>query len=56
MKQTLQALTERQSKVLELAATGMPNKTIATRLAVSQRTVETERAKILAAFSADAFL
>jgi len=55
VKQTLQALTERQSQVLELAATGMPNKTIATRLSVSQRTVETERAKILAAFSADAF-
>ena len=33
----------------------MPNKTIATRLSVSQRTVETERAKILKAFSADAF-
>jgi len=55
VKQTLQELTERQSQVLELAATGMPNKTIATRLAVSQRTVETERAKILRAFSADAF-
>jgi FixJ family two-component response regulator len=53
--QTLQGLTERQTHVLELAATGMPNKTIATRLAVSQRTVETERAKILKAFSAGAF-
>ena len=53
--QTLQDLTERQSRVLELASTGMPNKTIAVRLGVSQRTVETERAKILKAFSADAF-
>ena len=55
VQQALHALTERQGKVLELAATGMPNKTIATRLAVSQRTVETERAKILTAFSADSF-
>lgn len=55
VQKTLQSLTQRQAHVLELAATGMPNKTIATRLAVSQRTVETERAKILKAFSADAF-
>lgn len=55
VQKTLQGLTERQTHVLELAATGMPNKTIAARLAVSQRTVETERAKILKAFSADAF-
>ena len=55
VQQTLRELTERQTHVLELAATGMPNKTIAIRLAVSQRTVETERAKILKAFSADAF-
>ena len=55
VQQTLQELTERQGQVLELASTGMPNKTIATRLAVSQRTVETERAKILRAFSAEAF-
>lgn len=52
---TLQGLSERQTRVLELAATGMPNKTIATRLEVSQRTVETERAKIIKAFAADAF-
>lgn len=55
VQQALRGLTERQTHVLELAATGMPNKTIATRLAVSQRTVETERARILKAFSADAF-
>lgn len=55
VQQTLRELTERQTQVLELAATGMPNKTIATRLAVSQRTVETERARILKAFSAEAF-
>lgn len=55
VQQTLHGLTERQTQVLELAGTGMPNKTIATRLAVSQRTVETERARILKAFSADAF-
>ncbi|MCP4843435.1 MAG: helix-turn-helix transcriptional regulator, partial [Halieaceae bacterium] len=55
VQQTLRGLSERQTHVLELASTGMPNKTIATRLAVSQRTVETERAKILKAFSADAF-
>lgn len=55
VQQTLQQLTERQHQVLELAGTGMPNKTIATRLAVSQRTVETERAKILKSFSADSF-
>jgi len=55
VQQTLNDLTERQGKVLELATTGMPNKTIASRLGVSQRTVETERAKILKSFSADAF-
>lgn len=54
-KHTLEDLTARQQKVLDLAATGMPNKTIAARLGVSQRTVETERAKVLKSFSAESF-
>lgn len=54
-KHTLEDLTTRQQKVLDLAATGMPNKTIAARLGVSQRTVETERAKVLKIFSAESF-
>ncbi|MGI9471862.1 MAG: response regulator transcription factor [Rubripirellula sp.] len=55
IKHTLEDLTVRQQKVLDLAATGMPNKTIASRLSVSQRTVETERAKVLKIFSAESF-
>ena len=51
IKHTLDDLSVRQQKVLDLAATGMPNKTIAARLGVSQRTVETERAKVLKIFS-----
>ena len=55
VKHMLEDLTPRQQKVLDLATTGMPNKTIAARLGVSQRTVETERAKVLKIFSADSF-
>ena len=52
-KQILDSLTERQQKVLELSATGMPNKLIATRIEVSQRTVESERSRLLEAFGAN---
>jgi two-component system response regulator FixJ len=38
------SLTERQRQVLELAATGMSNKEIATQLGISYRTVEIHRA------------
>lgn len=52
MKQILSMLTDRQRAVLELAATGMPNKLIATEIDVSQRTVEAERSKLLEVFHA----
>lgn len=54
-RQTLSSLTERQRSVLELAATGMPNKLIATKIDVSQRTVETERSRLLDAFGTSSY-
>ncbi len=52
-RKIVDGLTERQRAVLELAATGLPNKLIAARIEVSQRTVETERSKLLEAFGAE---
>ncbi len=51
-RRILTRLTDRQRRVLELAATGMPNKLIASEIDVSQRTVEAERSKLLEAFGA----
>jgi FixJ family two-component response regulator len=51
-REILASLTDRQRRVLELAATGMPNKLIALEIDVSQRTVEAERSKLLEAFGA----
>ena len=51
-RRILASLTDRQRRVLELAATGMPNKLIALEIDVSQRTVEAERSKLLEAFGA----
>ncbi len=41
--QRLEALTEREREVLQLGSDGLTNKAIATRLAISARTVETHR-------------
>lgn len=46
-------LTERQRDVLDLASTGMPNKGIALQLGVSQRTVESERSRLVESFGAE---
>jgi two-component system response regulator FixJ len=43
----LKALSPRQREVLELVATGMSNKQIAAKLAISPRTVETYRAWVM---------
>lgn len=52
---TLSQLTERQHRVLELAAVGMPNKSIATAIDVSQRTVEAEKSKLLTIFDTPSY-
>lgn len=52
-RQIIEGLSERQRTVLALAATGMPNKLIATQIEVSQRTVETERSRLLEAFGVE---
>jgi FixJ family two-component response regulator len=55
LESVFSSLTERQQRVLDYAACGMLNKTIASRLNVSKRTVEAERSKVLKAFAADSF-
>lgn len=52
----LDKLTDRQCKTLELAITGAPNKVIAKKIGVSQRTVETERAKLLIAMDSNCYM
>jgi two-component system response regulator FixJ len=44
LRSKFDSLTERQRQVMELAATGLSNKEIATRLGISPRTVEIHRA------------
>jgi two-component system, LuxR family, response regulator FixJ len=44
LRSRFESLTERQRQVMELAATGLSNKEIATRLGISPRTVEIHRA------------
>lgn len=55
VQNTLSQLTQRQHRVLELAAVGMPNKSIAATIDVSQRTVEAEKSKLLTIFNASSY-
>jgi len=50
---SLSVLTTREREVLQLIAEGCTNKTIAERLCVSSRTVETHRAHIMAKLKVD---
>jgi FixJ family two-component response regulator len=43
-------LTPRQEQIVESMLEGLPNKLIATKISVSERTVETERAEIIRTF------
>jgi len=53
IRQRLDSLTGREHDVLGLVATGAPNKVIAHRLGISQRTVEIHRARVMEKMSAD---
>ena len=44
---SLDALTEREREVLDLAVTGLPSKVIAQQLGISYRTVELHRSRVL---------
>ncbi len=46
LEERLSQLTRRERDVLALAIAGIPNKTISSRLAINQRTVENHRARI----------
>ena len=43
----LDALTEREREVMDLAVTGLPSKQIAQRLGISHRTIELHRSRVL---------
>lgn len=47
IRRRLALLSPRELEVMEMVAQGLPNKTIATRLAIGIRTVETHRARVL---------
>ncbi|MBW8001352.1 MAG: response regulator transcription factor [Planctomycetes bacterium] len=53
IEQKLALLTAREQQVLSLVVTGMPNKTIAAELELSQRTIEAHRAAIMEKMQAD---
>ncbi len=49
----LERLTGRESEILELVVAGKPNKVIASRLGVSQRTVEVHRSRVMEKMEVD---